>query len=391
MDKNDDKRKLDMLPNMMYSLDDEDRIPNNIIKVLTGMSLSVAVSLLFTSGSLSLIPILLTSIVIVPITCFTLTKIKERSDASFNRDMYEATMICSYLREARSKEHILDEYTTSFFKEIDEYKFSMSFENQLNLNQLLFLINKDFYEEINKYTRLTRHSLITKLLDSAKVYIDNTYPNGNATFDIDDATKLIDTCIFIPYILKSAIIEAFASSRVNAKRLSFVIPPKDNIFGPNFYKSEEHVKSEFDINDIENYKLIKSLYEKIEINEYKDAYLLEWDLEFLKDCMSLIVRRFGTFISSRQDDIYHFDMVSTFMYHLSAYASLNKSESVGIKEIINTFKGFDYFDFALKLDILDAIFEEFNLDMSMHPYRDKPVTKPIGKIYNFPSNKDNKK
>ena len=62
-----------------------------------------------------------------------------------------------------------------------------------------------------------------------------------------------------------------------------------------------------------------------------------------------------------------------------------------MREIINTFKGWDYFDFNLKLDIIDAIFEEFNLDYSMHPYRDKKKNKNVGKVYHFPKQDKNPK
>lgn len=389
MEKNDEKKpKLDMLPYIPISIDDEDRKFNNFFKVLAGSALSMSVSLIFTGGTFSLIPIILTSVVVIPLTYVGLTKLKDHSDAVFKRDMYEANMICAYLRESVSKEKIIDEFTTSFLNEIDERNFPMSIENQVNLNQLLFLINKSYYEAINEYrTKLTRHSLITKLLDATKLYIDTNYPNGDAIFDIEDAKAVINSCIFIPDKVKYAIIEEFSSARVNAKRPSFMIAPKDNIYAPNFYKSEKYIKSAFDINDIKCYETLKEIFEETDINQFKDAYAVEWDLETLKDCMTLIVRRFNDHFVSEDDELYHYDMVSQFMYHLSAYASLNKVPSVGIREIINTFKNFDRFDFSLRLEIIDAIIEEFNLDMSMHPYRDNPVTKPVGKVISFPTKK----
>lgn len=94
--------------------------------------------------------------------------------------------------------------------------------------------------------------------------------------------------------------------------------------------------------------------------------------------MSLIVRRFGIIIEKENDGPYHFAMTSTFFYHLCAYASLNKATKVGIEEIINTLKNFDYFEFTMRKDIIDAIFEEFNLDYRMHPFRkEKKKMKPV--------------
>lgn len=151
-----------------------------------------------------------------------------------------------------------------------------------------------------------------------------------------------------------------------------------------YLESKEYLIKSFDIEDISYYEMLKRVYAKVNNNEFKDATNLEWDLETIRQVMSLIVRRFGIIIEKENDGPYHFAMTSTFFYHLCAYASLNKATKVGIEEIINTLKNFDYFEFTMRKDIIDAIFEEFNLDYRMHPFRKEKKKDETGKIYSFP-------
>ncbi len=61
------------------------------------------------------------------------------------------------------------------------------------------------------------------------------------------------------------------------------------------------------------------------------------------------------------------------MYNAFVYAKVNNRSKVGLEEIINTFKNWNYLDdeFDFKLKILDAIFTEFKIDSRLHPYSKK--------------------
>ena len=62
-----------------------------------------------------------------------------------------------------------------------------------------------------------------------------------------------------------------------------------------------------------------------------------------------------------------------FTHKIKIERSLNKKEKVGIEEMINTFKNWNFFEnlFDLKLRVLDGIFDEFKIDYALHPYRQK--------------------
>ena len=53
------------------------------------------------------------------------------------------------------------------------------------------------------------------------------------------------------------------------------------------------------------------------------------------------------------------------------YAVLNDKELVTADTMFKAFTNWDYLPFALKLAVLDEIFESENFDYSFHPYRDK--------------------
>lgn len=368
------------------------------VKVAMGASISIIIStIISTLGIISTPIFLLIAVITLPSVFIAATIFKNNSDKRFKRDMYEAGMLGKYMQEALTKEHKVDEKTAYFIHEIKECDIEMNMDNLLNINQLIYLINQSYYEKIvNKSLKLSRHELVIKLLEQVKLYIENANSTLDSTFDYQDAEKIINGCFFIPDEVKNEILHDFYKARISTgNRTSFIIEPIDDSFKrqsmEEYLSSKEYILSCFDINDLLSYELLMRIYKNTEMNPYKDAFLVDWDLPAIRDCMSLIVRRFGLIIEKRGNELYHYEMAATFFYNLCAYASVNKVSHVGIREIVNTFKNWDYFDHNLKVDIIDAIFEEFNLDYSMHPYRQNKKNKEVGKIYKFFSNKENKK
>lgn len=375
----------------------ESKYFNTFIKVAMGSSIAILITTILSTFNMATLPIFLLIIaIIVPSVFITATKLKKHADRVFHRDMYESKMLGLYMQEAFSKEHKIDKNTTYFMHELRDAKIDIGIENNLNINQLIYLINQSYYEKINKNANMSRHELVIKILEQVKIYIENIHPDDKYIFDYKDAGSIINGCIFIPDEVKKEVLDAFLKARVaTSSRTSFVIEtldsPVNNRSLEEYLNSREYTLSRFDVDDIKGYEALKEIYQSNECNPYKDAFLVNWDLESIRDCMSLIVRRFGIIIEEYTDELYHYEMVANFFFNLNAYASINKVSSVGMREIINTFKGWDYFDFNLKLDIIDAIFEEFNLDYSMHPYRDKKKNKNVGKVYHFPKQDKNPK
>ncbi|MDE6141137.1 MAG: hypothetical protein K2G03_00900 [Bacilli bacterium] len=386
------------LENEIYDFENDDKYYNIFMKILISLSLPIIIiSILATCGISSITLGAIIIAITAPITYITVTKLKNKSEQIFKRDMYESKMLGTYFKEAIAKEHIIDKQTTYFMHDIGSYDFDMDIDELLNINQLLFLINQSYYDVIENYgIDLSRHELVIKILDQIKIYIENNYQDTKITFSFKDIQNIINNCFFIPEDTQKNILEELRRAEVKShNRTSYVIMPNDESImketSEEYFATEEYLFASFDVQNIQSYEMLMKIYKESDKNPYKDAFLVEWDLEAIRDCLSLIVRRFGIIIEKRGNELYHFEMASTFFYNLNAYASLNKVSQVGIKEIINTFKGWNYFDFNLKLDILDAIFEEFNLDYSMHPYRENKKNKDLGKIYHFPKKEENKK
>jgi len=67
------------------------------------------------------------------------------------------------------------------------------------------------------------------------------------------------------------------------------------------------------------------------------------------------------------------------------YVLVNKRYEVGKDELINVFKYWNYLPFNICLDVLDSLFEEYDIPYSKHPFGIKePRKKEVQKVIQFP-------
>ncbi|MDE5630419.1 MAG: hypothetical protein K2I70_02350, partial [Bacilli bacterium] len=165
------------LENEIYDFENDDKYYNIFMKILISLSLPIIIiSILATCGISSITLGAIIIAITAPITYITVTKLKNKSEQIFKRDMYESKMLGTYFKEAIAKEHIIDKQTTYFMHDIGSYDFDMDIDELLNINQLLFLINQSYYDVIENYgIDLSRHELVIKILDQIKIYIENNY------------------------------------------------------------------------------------------------------------------------------------------------------------------------------------------------------------------------
>lgn len=115
-DKEKNKQNLDYVP---YDFQGEDRVFNNILKIIMGLCLSTLICCIggkngmFTIGSF-----LTTASLVTPLTYIVATKLKNRSDRIFERDMYQSQMFGYYLKEGLSKDHTIEKESTFFLKRL---------------------------------------------------------------------------------------------------------------------------------------------------------------------------------------------------------------------------------------------------------------------------------
>ena len=146
---------------------------------------------------------------------------------------------------------------------------------------------------------------------------------------------------------------------------------------------------EFDVNDLMSYQgLVDTITRRDNFLEegLGDPKNLIWDYDFL---MTIIRTISDNYLPALQtiNRFSQFWMVADFIYEATTYTLANNRTQVGQYEMLNTFKYWEYIPLNIKLDVLDDIFIQENIDYSNHPYQiSKPrVKKTYQKIIPFPS------
>lgn len=127
---------------------------------------------------------------------------------------------------------------------------------------------------------------------------------------------------------------------------------------------------DFDFNELLGYQgMIDTLNrsEGFEDLEMGDPSRLIWDYDFLMIIMRTIVEKENHQLQ-RINGFSYFWMVFDFINEATIYALANNRSQVGQKEMINTFKHWEYLPFDVKLDALDDIFIQENIDYEYHPF-----------------------
>lgn len=146
---------------------------------------------------------------------------------------------------------------------------------------------------------------------------------------------------------------------------------------------------EFEVNDLFGYQGLVdsiSMSQDFEEMDLGDPRLLNWDYEFLMTVIQTIATNYQHKLM-KINGFSIFWMTADYIYQAMSYALANNRKEVGKKELINVFKYWDYVPLEVKLDVLDDIFLQEEIDYSEHPYK---ISKPRGrkqyqKIISFPN------
>ena len=136
-------------------------------------------------------------------------------------------------------------------------------------------------------------------------------------------------------------------------------------------ETNSYLGTSFDFDDLMGYKgMIESLchnesFLDLEIGDPND---LLWDYDFLMTTMQLINQNHSAELE-RINVFSNFWMVFDFISEATTYALINNKQQVGQEEMIRTFKYWEYLPFNLRLDILDDLFTQENIDYSNHPFQ----------------------
>ena len=344
---------------------------------------------------------LVSSPILGTLTIAGLNYIKKKSDYNLACDMQLANNIVKMFSEGREIDHKIKKGSFYFYKEIKskEVLFNVDSDTLININQFLFLINENYYEEIQmQHPNLRREDVIDKILEQIAAFKG---ANGMEKFSAKEAKQIITGCIFLNNDLKKRIIKEFKSGedKLDSKKPHRVLGRDFDEKKPievaikemkNDAASIEHHLSEFNLDDISWYSFLLKIMSKAENNEYGCVYDIEWDLFAIRDVMSFMLTKFKRELAEINGEFYNANVVMSFMLNVFIYASVNRTGKISIDEVIKTFKNWPYLNnqFELKLRILDAIFENIAIDYSLHPFRQKPNLKSSSNILKFPQNKE---
>ena len=361
-----------------------DNFSDKIYKVCIGVSLScLIINLTIVAGMSVGVGLVFIPAIIIPTSYSGLTYLKKRLDEKRKKENAYVNQLLRMGHEVLMVDHKVDEKSVYFLHELSEKHTltEISYENAIVINQFLYLVNSHYYERIKKsIPSLSRVELIDKIIDQIVIYIDEKQDD---TFNEIVARSVLERCFFIERSLIDEIIKEFTSGKLKiADDKFYVVGTADNvILEQDYYSNAEMFCRSFDVENLNMYETLMSLVKSHEQYKEFENLDIDWDMEFIRDIMSFIVHRFKKEIMAYDESLYHLDIVISFLNNAYYYAAVNKIRYMDRYRIVNVFKDWILFPFELRRDMLDAIFTEFDLDYTLHPYGHKK--KNLSKVFSI--------
>ena len=340
------------------------------------------------------------TILLSPCIYFGMNKLKEKANDRRLRDMHHTSQMVLMLKEANCADHNVTKTSTVFLHELQQEQKNMNFRltednnEQMNINQFLYLINANYYDEIKKsFPNLNREEVVRRLITLILLYLKD---QNKQSFDENDAKEVLDRCLFIKASLKEEIYQEFKKSKVKfGKDKFYEIIRKDTDSSLESYQKlreedEKNQAPDFDIDDLNQvYMLIGSYVNSDDIQELGNTFL-DWDYDFLRTILTLVSTKYRAELIKEHGEFHNnLHLAASFVYNALTYAVVNEKEMVSYKEMINCFKGWTYVPFKLQLEILDDLFEQENISYDEHPYDIKNKRKNKTKIIQFDFTRNN--
>ena len=94
-------------------------------------------------------------------------------------------------------------------------------------------------------------------------------------------------------------------------------------------------------------------------------------MDFLKRVLVLIAANYRQELIEYHNDYSNLALASSLITNSITYALVNNRSEVGQREILSSFKNWRYIPFTMQDKILTKLFEEDEIDYSLHPYRER--------------------
>lgn len=386
------------------------------VRLAAGFSVSTIIAtcfMVFGACELNLFLAVFSLLLGMPTTYIGLTALRNRVHTKFVRDMHMFEQLqrgFEDIKEAEMNNQKEVTPTTAMFYSFIERKDpegKITDENYNPINSFLFMINENYYEKIavKTYANISRTTLIEMFIQIIKTELQD-----GEIFDEVVAEDVINRAFFVSDKVKQEMIEEFRksktkiftkeplyqiiSSKVSMKHIKDILDTSST----KTTKSDRNYDSlGFDIYNVKDYEELLIGMSESEDNQYGDLTAPNWDLETFKEVICLIDQLYTEQLSELYD-YYDIDkLAASLLYNTAVYAVLNKKENVGIQEILNTMKNWNYLDYDDILIIIKSIFDEFEgMENIIHPFTGKVVveekaeSKGPCKIIQFPTQNSKK-
>ena len=133
------------------------------------------------------------TILLSPCVYFGMNYLKEKAKDRQLRDMHHTSQLFLMMTEANSVDHNVTKSSTLFLhelhQEMNNYDAKIDDNEQMNINQFLYLINANYYDEIIKtFPMLNREEIVRRLII---VILNHLTDNNKTTFDENDAKEVL--------------------------------------------------------------------------------------------------------------------------------------------------------------------------------------------------------
>lgn len=337
---------------------------NKFCTLMAGFSVSsIGIACLGLFNALNPLTIIICLCSFVPSTALAIAVLQKREIRNMMRDSQTLNQRMNSIIEFDEKDHKItnksvyfnQEIIKTFDKNIASYLLKQDIVN--HINQLLYMINKNYYESINKKNPYTRRRLLEDVLNSLIDVMKET-----KEFNYDTINRALKNCSIISDKNRKKMVKEFkkAKCRKEDKSIEYRIISEDGETLLPYEReiaTEEHQLALFDINNLED---IQAVYKAI-ILKNPEFSKIEIDFKIIQEMLSFIVLNFETDLEEYFPEFYHFHFVSSFLYQLLKSSCNGNNISASRYSVFEVLKSWDMLDWGLKNRILEKVSKEYNV------------------------------
>lgn len=322
-----------------------------------------------------------------PTIYFTASKLIQKSkekEEKWFRCMNRAFIMLG--EDCYEKDQVVTQKTTNFYKKVEtmlkKNNYELVPESTDFVNDLLYLINANYYQEVEKYLPyLKREQLLDKVMDQVGNYLEKTHKTKLTNNDI---VTILNNCFFLTEPLKEEIAKEYVESTVKfGSHIEHSIKNRTvDTLDIDTYKQEKEQEvlptAIFDIEDIDHYQImIQGIIASDKyLPNFGDISSLTWDMESLQNIICIMAKDHRRQLLEVKDEYCNFDLAASFIHNAMCYGIMNHKSEIGPKELLATFREWDYIPFELRATIASDIIEKQALEADLHPfYKSKPKEK----------------